>query len=287
MWPLWQALHDLLVQPEPEPPGWSAGPWPADADAGSTPVVRLSPHAATGCAAMAELWTALRRSHGNDEQLQVLVLRFVSHRLACRGYTPAEAWAADLRTAAALGSKELLLALGWLLATSGAFGRYEAAVAARLAELAPLLPPYAHTASALPCPAAGMAAAAAAAHRATGRISRCLQGQGGELPELERQTAQLLAEVGRVLLTARELGALQCERARLAHRLQLLFRRIHRVRSQSPIPDRHKLPPCDTYRGVVVVLTGGQGGGDAGELHPLRAASDRRPSAACSARLSA
>ena len=72
-----------------------------------------------------------------------------------------------------------------------------------------------------------------------------------------------------VLLTARELGALQCERARLAHRLQLLFRRIHRVRSQSPTPDQHKLPPCDTSRGVAAVLAGGQGGGDTRELHAL------------------
>jgi hypothetical protein len=77
-WPIWQALHDLLVlheagcfhssgqppsvaevEPEPEPQPGQGG------DGGGDPIV-LVPQAADSCAAMRDMWAKLRALHGGD-----------------------------------------------------------------------------------------------------------------------------------------------------------------------------------------------------------------------------
>ena len=272
VWPLWQALHDLLLLSAPrggaaaEGSAWgSATAAVAAAASGTAPVLELSPHAADGCAVMRQMWAQLHQSHAGpgadgaaEGELSELIRGFVSHHLACRGYGAAEAWSTGEAVAAAVSAKELLLALGWLLAQVGSFARYRAALVARLAQLTPMLPPYPQTASALPFPPAGLAAAEASSRRVAARVARCLQAppvspaaarrQRGpfgaaaagtdeaNLSALRDRAAQLLAEHGRLQLTARELGALQSERVKLGHRLQLLYRKLHQVEEGVPTP---------------------------------------------------
>ena len=80
---------------------------------------------------------------------------------------------------------------------------------ARLAELAPLLPPYAHTASALPCPAAGMAAAAAALKEFTDAQIRTLSSRLAEpgLDALFKAARREAQRVGRRPPTREQLRA--------------------------------------------------------------------------------
>jgi hypothetical protein len=250
-WPLWQALHDLLVvsasagvtgaAPTAHAP--SAGQ-----PAGIVPVVLISEFAVDSAATMRAMWTQLYceypgpSSDGTERgELPEMVRDFVSFQLACKGYATADAWAADSAVAASIGPKELLVALGWLLARVDGFRRYREALANRLSALEPMLPPYPQMASALPFPPAGVAAAEAAARRTSARVARCLQvppSPGSEPAKqlLNDRTAQILAEQGRLLLTARELGALQSERVKLEHRLQLLYRRLHQIEDGKPTP---------------------------------------------------
>jgi hypothetical protein len=263
-WPLWQALHDLIVLSAPPEPGAPASPaWepttaPVETVAGGVaPVVQLCPHAADSCAVMRQLWAQLREAYPGagadgaaDGELPEMVRSFVGHHLACRGYVAAEGWAADASVAASVSPKELLLALGWLLAQLDTFQRYRTVIVERLARLAPMLPPYPQTASALPFPSAGLAAAEAVSRHVSERVARCLQAPsspkgrrrslpGADDPQLrllKDRAAQILAEHGRLLLTARELGALQSERVKLQHRLQLLYRRLHQIEDGAPTP---------------------------------------------------
>ena len=249
-WPLWQALHDLLVvsssiesaaaAPQSHVPG--AQP------AGIAPVVLLSEFAVDNAATMRAMWKWLNREYSGPSsdgkercELPELVRDFVSFQLACKGYAAADAWAADSALAASVGPKELVVALGWLLATLDGFRRYREALASRFSELEHMLPPYPQMASALPFPPAGVAAAEMAARRTSARVARCLQvpSSHGSRPNkqlLNDRTAQILAEQGRLLLTARELGALQSERVKLQHRLQLLYRRMHQIEDVKPTP---------------------------------------------------
>ena len=131
-WPVWQALHDLLVVSAS--PGFPAAASPSTrtaaaraepSAAGISPVVLVSEYAADNAAALRAMWAQLLRAHpgpssdgAEQGELPELVRGFVSLQLACKGYAAADAWAADSALAESVGSKELLVALGLSLSLS-------------------------------------------------------------------------------------------------------------------------------------------------------------------------
>jgi hypothetical protein len=77
---------------------------------------------------------------GTAAPARLLIWQVVCGELGRRGYRPATRWLLD--TPGGCGSRSLLLALGWMVGTTGLFERHAAWQRRLLRELAPFLSPY-------------------------------------------------------------------------------------------------------------------------------------------------